>query len=124
VKSYPDLWPRVTSFENLYEAFRAARRGKRTRADVAAFEFDLEGHLLGLQRELLDGTYRPGGYRNFVVQDPVRRKISAAPFRDRVGHHVLCRVIQALSERTFLPHSFENVGKGTHRALERCRALA
>lgn len=27
-------------------------------------------------------------------------------------------------ERVFLPHSFANrVGKGTHRALHRCRAL-
>ena len=35
-------------------------------------------------RELLGGTYRPGGYRNFVVHEPTERKISAAPFRDRV----------------------------------------
>jgi retron-type reverse transcriptase len=124
VKSYASLWPRVTSFENLYEAFRRARRGKRTRADVAAFEFDLERNLLDLQRELLDATYRPGGYRNFVVHEPARRKISAAPFRDRVVHHALCRVIEPLFDRTFLPHSFANrAGKGTHRALDRCQAL-
>jgi hypothetical protein len=35
VKSYRDLWPRITSFENLYLAFRRARRGKRDRAEVA-----------------------------------------------------------------------------------------
>jgi RNA-directed DNA polymerase len=124
VKSHGSLWPRITSFENLYEAFREARRGKRLRPDVAAFEFDLEAHLLGLQRELLDGTYRPGGYRHFVVHEPARRKISAAPFRDRVVHHALCRVVEPCFERAFLPHAFANrVGKGTHRALDRCRAM-
>jgi len=96
VKSHANLWPRVTSFENLYDAFRAARKGKRGRPDVAAFEFSLESKLLALQRELLDGTYRPGGDRHFVVREPVERKISAAPFRDRVGHHALCRVIEPL----------------------------
>jgi retron-type reverse transcriptase len=120
VKSHPNLWPRITSFENLYEAFRRARRGKRTRADVASFEWDLESNLFELQRDLSDATYRPGGYRNFVVHEPTERKISAAPFRDRVVHHALCRVIEPVFERTFLPHSFANrVGKGTHRALRR-----
>lgn len=124
MKSHANLWPRVTSFENLYEAFRRARAGKRGRPDVAAFEFDLEQNLLQLQQELIDETYRPGGYRNFIVHEPTRRKISAAPFRDRVVHHALCSVIEPLFDRVFLPHSFANrVGKGTHRALDRCRTL-
>ena len=114
----------MTSFENLYEAFRRARKGKRTRPDVAAFEFDLERNLLDFQRELLDGAYRPAGYRHFIVREPTVRKISAAPFRDRVVHHALGRVIEPLFDRTFLSHSFANrTGKGTHRALDRCRAL-
>jgi hypothetical protein len=90
VRSHANLWLRLTSFENLYEAFRRARRAKRARPDVAAFEIDLERNLFELQRELLGGTYRPGGYRHFVVMEPARRKISAAPFRDRVNHHALC----------------------------------
>jgi hypothetical protein len=73
VKSHANLWPRVTSFENLYEAFRRARLGKRTRPDVAAFELDLEHNLLGLQEDLLGGGYRPGGYRNFIIHEPTRR---------------------------------------------------
>ncbi|MBM3222078.1 MAG: RNA-dependent DNA polymerase, partial [Candidatus Rokubacteria bacterium] len=80
--------------------------------------------LLALQRELLDGTYRPGGYRHFVVREPVERKISAAPFRDRVVHHALCRVIEPLFDRVFLPHSFANrIGKGSHRAIRRAQEL-
>jgi retron-type reverse transcriptase len=124
MKSYANLWPRVTSFENLYEAFRCARKGKRGRPDVAAFEFSLERNLFDLQRELLAGTYRPAGYRHFTVREPTVRRISAAPFRERVGHHALCRVIEPLFDRAFLPHSFANrVGLGTHRALDRCRRL-
>jgi retron-type reverse transcriptase len=124
VKSYANLWARVTAFENLYGAFRRARKGKRGRPDVAAFEYDLERNLFDLQRELLAGTYRPAGYRNFVIREPTLRKISAAPFRDRVVHHALCAVVEPLFDRVFLPHSFANrAGRGTHRALERCRSL-
>ena len=86
MRSYPNRWARITSFENLFGAFCRARRGKRSRLDVAAFEYDLKKNLLGLQRELLGGTYRPSGYRNFVVHAPTEQKISAARFRDRVVH--------------------------------------
>ena len=59
MRSYANLWPQVTSFENLWEAFRRARAGKRLRPDVAAFELDLERNLLGLQRELREGAHCP-----------------------------------------------------------------
>jgi retron-type reverse transcriptase len=108
----------------LYEAFRRARKGKRARPDVAEFEWDLELNLLALQRDLQGETYRPRGYRNFIIAEPTRRVVSAAPFRDRVVHHALCGVLDPLFERVFLPHSFANrTGKGTHRAMDRCKDL-
>ena len=61
------LWDRVTAFENLLEAYRKARLGKRTRPSVATFALNLEGELLALQRELREGSYRPGAYRLFTI---------------------------------------------------------
>jgi len=51
VKTYRNLYPHICAFPNLYAAFRAARRGKRGRAAVASFEFDLERNLLVLESE-------------------------------------------------------------------------
>jgi len=68
---------------------------------VAAFEFNLESNLLRLRDELLGHAYRPGGYRHFTTLTPKRRKVSAAPFRDRVVHHALVRVIEPIFERRF-----------------------
>ena len=125
MKLYRDLFPCICSFENPHRAFREARRGKRDREEVAAFEYDAEKNLFELQLELLDGGYRPGPYRHFWIRDPKRRKISAAPFRDRVVHHALCQVIEPLFERTFIHDSYAcRVEKGTHRAVDRCQAFA
>lgn len=78
-----------------------------------------------LQQELRDKNYRPGDYHSFYVHEPKRRLISAAPFRDRVAHHALCNVIEPLFERRFIHDSYANrVGKGTHRALDRCQEFA
>ena len=42
MKTYRNLYAQIISFENLYLAFRKARKGKRGRPEVAAFELDLE----------------------------------------------------------------------------------
>jgi hypothetical protein len=125
MKSYKNLYPQVCSWENLIQAWRKARKGKRGREPAASFEFDLEGNLVRLRRELLDQAYRPGFYHSFYIHDPKRRLISAAPFRDRVVHHALCNVIEPLFERRFIFDSYANRrGKGTHAALDRCQAFA
>ncbi len=124
-RSYTDLYPRITAFGNLRHAFRKASRGKRGNPAVAAFEYRLESNLLRLERELEDHTYRPGPYRNFYIQDPKQRLISAAPFRDRVVHHALCNVIELLFERTMIGDSYANRrGKGNHAALDRAQSFA
>ena len=117
-----DLFPQLYAFDNVYRAFRQARRGKRGREEVAAFEYELESNLLQLQAELQGGTYRPGPYRHFWIHEPKRRKISAAPFRDRVVHHALCQAIEPVFERSFIHDSYAcRVKKGTHRAVDRCQ---
>lgn len=76
--------------------------------------------LLALKAALLEGSYQPGAYTHFYIHEPKRRKISAAPFRDRVVHHALCNVIEPFFEQRFIPDSYANrVGKGTHRAVDR-----
>ena len=52
MKTTKNLYPLIIGFENLRLAFKNAARGKRSRPDVAAFEFDLENNLLVLQGEL------------------------------------------------------------------------
>ena len=79
MKSYKHLYEQVCAFENLYRAYRDARRGKRSAEAVAAFEYDEELNLHQLQDELRNKTYRPGAYRHFYIHEPKRRLISAAP---------------------------------------------
>ncbi len=121
MKTYKNLYAQIHSFGNLYVAFRAARKGKRNRAAVASFEFDLERNLLRLETELHDQTYRPGSYTSFYIHEPKRRLVSAAPFPDRVVHHALCNGIEPIWEARFIHTSYAcRVGKGTHKALDRC----
>lgn len=121
MKTYRHLYPQVATFANLYQAFRAARKGKRDRVAVASFELYLEQNLIALADDLRAQTYEPGPYTNFYVYEPKQRLISAAPFRDRVVHHALCQVIEPIWEQRFIHHTYAcRPGKGTHRALDQC----
>jgi len=92
---------------------------------VAGFEQRMADHLIQLREELLSSRYRPGPYTHFTIHEPKRRRISAAPFRDRVVHHALCNVIEPRFERSFIGDSYANrQGKGTHRAVDRVQQFA
>lgn len=123
MKRAKGLWPDLVSFRHLLASASRAARGKRGRADVARFLHNLEGEIVSLQRELKDGSYEPGRYRTFIVHDPKRRLISAAPFRDRVVHHALTGIVEPWFEKRFLRHSYAcRRGYGTHRAVDHAQA--
>jgi len=124
MRRYGGLWEQVVSWDNLLLAARKARRGKRDRAAVQRFEFDLERQLLSLQRELIDEVYRPGGFTTHWISRPKVRLISAAPYRDRVVHHAVMNVLEPILDRHFHPHSYAcRKGKGTHAAADRLQLL-
>lgn len=118
-------WAELVSFDNLWQAARRARAGKRLRDAAARFERNLGPNLTTLRDELMSGAYRPGPYNTFTIYEPARRLISAAPYRDRVVHHALCAVIEPAFERGFIYDSYANrKGKGTHKALDRTTQYA
>ena len=120
MKTHKNLFQEVCKFENLYNSYLKARRGKNNSAEVLRFNYNLEGELLKLQCELKNQTYKTGKYRHFIIFEPKERKISALPFRDRVVHHAICSVIGVIFEKKFIYDSYAcRKGKGTHAGVDR-----
>lgn len=120
VQTLRNKFGELSSFENLWRAYGKARRGKRYGEPAAHFDQRAEERILALQRELRAGTYRPGEAHHFFIHEPKRRKISAAPLRDRVVHHALVNVLEPFYEARFSAASFAcRKGKGTHAAVDR-----
>jgi retron-type reverse transcriptase len=119
------VFDKVVAFDTLYRAFVAASVGKRDRPEVRGFEYHLETRLWQMREELEMGTYRWGAYRRFVICDPKRREIRAAPFRDRVMHHALFDVLDPIVRRRLITDTYACIpGRGTHRAVTRYRQFA
>ncbi len=118
-KRHDQLFDQIANFGALHTAAKRAVLGKRKKPGAAAFFANLEREVLRLERQLSDGSYRPGRYVSFEVHDPKKRLVSAAPFRDRVVHHAVCAVVQPIFEAGFIGNTFANRdGKGTHAAIK------
>jgi retron-type reverse transcriptase len=118
--TYTNLWKELCSYENLFLAYKKARKHKTKRDYIKKFEKNLEDNLLLLRSELLLHSYEPRPLVNFIIRDPKTRKISKSDFRDRVVHHALCNVIEPIFEKRFINDSYANrKGKGTLKAIQR-----
>ena len=114
---------KVTDFNNMYRAFRRARRGKGYKRSSARFDAAALDGVHTLIRQLKDKTYRVSGYSEFKVYEPKERVIQTASFKDKVVQHSLCdNVIMPRLEKVFLyDNCAAQKGKGTLFGLDRLR---
>ncbi|MGC9598924.1 MAG: reverse transcriptase/maturase family protein [Minisyncoccia bacterium] len=115
---------KIAALENLLEAWREFLPSKRNKRDVQEFQLRLMDNILSLRADILNGTYRHGGYHAFNISDPKPRSIHKAAVRDRLLHHAIYRVLYPFFERTFISDSFScRDEKGNHAALNQFRSF-
>lgn len=90
----------------LLRAYFDARRHKRSSPSQLAFEVNLEDNLSALYNELVSREYRISPAICFINEEPVKREVVAADFRDRVVHHLLYNWISPIFERQFIYDSY------------------
>lgn len=123
-KTHNNLYSQIVDFDNLWQAYLSARKGKRYRKEVAEFNTRLEENLMNIHNHLVWQTWQPGKARNFRIFEPKQRDIQAPPFADRIVHHALVRVVEPLFEKTFIYHSYAcRNGKGSQRAVKALQQL-
>lgn len=108
----------------MWRAYKACRSGKRSARDTQAYEARLLDRLTGSRDALSSASWRPSRTFSFVVSRPKLREIHAAPFTDRVVHHVIAERLARIYEPVFVFDSYANrLGKGTHAAVDRLQTF-
>ena len=110
----------IANQDALLHAYQSARDGKRNHRSCFQFDRHLGANLADLERELLDGSYRPHDCNRFWVNDGRKPRLIEAPsFRDLVVQHAAYAVVGPLFERRYIDTSFAcRKGKGTHQAAD------
>lgn len=115
----------VTDFNNLYQSFTEARKGKRWKYSVCKYEANVLENLLFIQVMLQRHKYRLSPYNCFYVHEPKERLIMYNSFRDKIVQHCLCeQVLEPLLSKTFIYDNYASQkGKGTHFGLDRLKSF-
>lgn len=118
-KKIKNIYPQIYNFENLYLAYKEARKSKKFTNQVLKFSLQLESNLIQIQNELIHKTYTPGEYHQFYVYEPKQRLIMALPFKDRVVQWAVYRQINPIFDSIFYEYSCAcRKEKGTHYATD------
>ena len=96
----------IVSFRALLGAAKRAAKAAQGSTAANRFMMDIEPNIFALQRALRDGSYQPGPFRSFHIYEPKARRISAAPFVDRVVHHSFSAAMLPLFESHFIDNSY------------------
>lgn len=100
--------------QSLWQAYDNARKGKRKTVDEHRFELTDMENLIFLRDSIVRRCYHPSRGVAFIIHDPVTREIVAAPFRDRVIHHLLFNICADWWDRRFIADSYScRKNKGT-----------
>lgn len=94
------LLDQIASFENLVYAYKACSKGKKKSLGYQKTVFNTGEKLLLISEKLQSGKFNWGPYREFVVDDPKKRLVMAAPFLDRVVHHAIHQIIDPILDKT------------------------
>jgi len=111
--------PRIATWDNVLLAHYKAHAGKGRPHRRASSVIAADDTINAITEELADGGWKPGPYQSFVVHDPKRRVIHAAPMRDRIVHHALMNHVAPVLERGAVEQSYAcRKERGTHAALQ------
>ena len=106
--------------KDVFRAYFDARKNKRNTNNQLEFEMNFEHNLFALASEIQQRTYTIGRSICFIVNNPVKREIFAADFRDRVVHHLIFNRINPIVERQLISDCYScRKGLGTAFGVER-----
>lgn len=117
------LLEKLYNFENLYNAHKKSRLGKRNNKEVIDFEMNLAKNIVDMSDAIKNKKFSLSPYYNFKVYDPKTRDIYALHYKDRVFEHCLCDEILAplIEKKLIYDNAACRIGKGTRFALNRLK---
>lgn len=127
LKRHGHLWEKICELDNLWVAYRNARRGKTRYRQIKEFDPVAEVRITELRELLLSGQYKTSDYKVFqLVERGKLRTIHALPFYpDRIVHHAITQVCAPFWERSLIRNTFAALpGRGIHDGVKKIKRVA
>lgn len=121
MKRHGKLFQKIIDMNNLYMAYKKARKGKRRMFNVKKFSKNINKNLYQIQQSLIDKTFTTSKYQSKTIYEPKKRVIYVLPFNpDRIVQHALMNIVEPIWDNLFIYDSYAcRKGKGVHAGSKR-----
>lgn len=122
MKRHGNLFEKVCSIENLWQAHKNAKKGKGWYKEVKEIEKDPDKYLYELQAMLKNHTFRTSPYEVFYKQEGKKqRKIYKLPYYpDRIAQWAILQVIEPYIIKNLIADTYSAIPKrGIHMGLKK-----
>ena len=85
-KTIRNKFDEMLSYEKLEEAHKLSQKCKTSKKEIILFNLKKEEYLNWLYQQLKSGEYKHGGYREFYLSKPKRRRVQVSKYIDRIVH--------------------------------------
>jgi len=98
----------VTIFtaKNIMDAYKLARKSRKTKQEVYLFDQNIEERLLKILDDLKNRKYIHSKYKEIVLVDSKKRYIFSPQFRDHIFHHLIYKQIYETLDNKMVHSSF------------------
>jgi hypothetical protein len=121
MKRHGCLFEKIIELDNIFLAYRKARKGKSWQNTISRFDDDLDENIFNIRDSLIEKTFTTSPYTETMIYEPKKRIIYKLPFNpDRVVQHALMNVLEPIWSGLFIHDSYAcRTGKGIHAASRR-----
>jgi len=121
MKRHGNLFGKIVETDNIYLAYKKARKGKGWQDTVKRFERNLDENITSIQQLLISKTYITSDYTERTIYEPKQRIIYKLPFNpDRIIQHAIMNVVEPIWDNLMIHDSYScRKGKGIHAASKR-----
>lgn len=115
-----NLYNKIISLENLQEADKKARKGKKRSYGVRWHDRNRNANIEALHEMLRSKTYKTSKYDVFKIYEPKERDIYRLPYYpDRIVHHAIMNILEPIWVSIFTADTYSCIkGKGIHDAVK------
>lgn len=125
MKRISNLYQRICDFDNIVLAAYKAFKSKTAVVEVIKFRNEFYSNIATLRERLINKDLTFGNYNEFIIYEPKKRLICAAPLEQRIIHHAIMNVCHFYFDRNLIYDSFASrPDKGVHKAVLRTQELA
>ena len=118
--SIKNVYAQIVSFDNLLQAEKDARAGKRYENEQLAFWGNLEDNIHSIAEKLKCHNYPPDIYHHFYVYEPKLRKVIFSDYTTKVIQRAAYNVLNAIVCKGMISDTYSCIeDRGQLKSMQR-----